>query len=441
MLEECMYEKAGKDVKMWLNHNGPVTRREHAGFSQRNVAFAVEAACTRRTRSWSLCVSAGLVASRRRRRCQHDARSLPRRVSVCALRALKASASAPTSLRANPQADQSLLTPRVHAMATRSNVTPSSYCFYQALSLAVLTTQNTALVLVTKYSYRPSAAPYYVTTVVACSELVKLILSYAFLITFDGSHIAKEALFQVPENAIRLAVPSVLYTIQNNLLFVGIQLLSPTSYMVCSQTKILTSAFWSVVLLRIQITRKQYVALVVLVRGMIMVQASEGNAIDVSIDVFTRQGVRGSVVVFLAALTSGFAGAYLEKMYKGVRRSIWFTNAQLAFFSLPMAVIGALGKDWKSMRASGGMFQGFDVTVFLIIALQAIGGLIVAVVLRYAGNVLKCYAVSISICSCAIATKAVSEQNRSDFCTSTVFGVVLVIGSTFLYSSNTVVRT
>ena len=319
--------------------------------------------------------------------------------------------------------------------------------FRQALSLAVLTVQNTALVLVTKYSYRPSAAPYVITTVVASAELVKLMLSCVFVIAFDGSHVAKDALLRVPENAIRLAVPSVLYTIQNNLLFVGIQLLSPTAYTACSQSKILTSASWSVVLLRMQITRKQYVALIALVYGVIMVEFGENStydASDVDAGVFSSDAMRGLVVVFLAAVISGFAGAYLEKIYKGkggVRRSIWFTNAQLACCSLPIAVIAALGKDWKRTRASGGMFQGFDETVFLIIALQAFGGLIVAIVLRYADNVLKCYAVSISICTCAVATRMVSERSHRDVCTSTVLGVALVIGSAFLYSNTKVVRT
>ena len=199
-------------------------------------------------------------------------------------------------------------------------------------------------------------------------------------------------------------------------------------------------------LLRMRITRKQYVALIALVCGMIMVEVGEtstGDASDVDTGVFSSDALRGSVV-FLAAVTSGFAGAYLEKMYKGeggVRRSIWFTNSQLPCFSLPIAVMGALGKDWKRTRASGGMFQGFDESVFLIIALQALGGLIVAMVLRYAGNALKCCAVSISTCTCAIAMRVVSERSHHDVCTSTVLGVTLVIGSTFSYSNTTVVRT
>ena len=148
---------------------------------------------------------------------------------------------------------------------------PTASRKHQALALFILTIQNTALVLVTKFSYRTAATPYVVSTVIASAELVKLVLSYVLLVASDGQSAARDALREVPSNATRLAVPSVLYVIQNNLLFEGVRLLSPTAYMVCSQSKILTSAICSVLLLGTRITRKQCVALMVLVCGMIMV--------------------------------------------------------------------------------------------------------------------------------------------------------------------------
>ena len=163
-------------------------------------------------------------------------------------------------------------------------VASSSRKYYQALALIVLTIQNTALVLVTKFSYRESATPYVASTVIASAELVKLVLSSILLLASDGRDAATDALREVPSNAPRLAVPSVLYVIQNNLLFEGVRLLSPTAYVVCSQSKILTSALCSVLLLGTQISRKQYVALLVLVCGMVMVQSDEGRGHDTSTD-------------------------------------------------------------------------------------------------------------------------------------------------------------
>jgi len=308
---------------------------------------------------------------------------------------------------------------------------------HQALALFTLTIQNTALALLTKFSYRKSATPYIVSTVIASAELVKLVLSCILLVASDGQSAVRDALREVPFNATRLAVPSVLYVIQNNLLFEGVRLLSPTAYVVCSQSKILSSAFCSVLLLGTRIKRKQYVALLVLVCGMIMVQGEEGRRYTVPSDrAQTGETLRGIVAVLTAAFTSGFAGAYLEKMYKEVgdkNTSVWFRNAQLACFSLPVAMIGAAWGDGERLRANEGLFQGYDDVVLLVITLQAVGGLVVAAVLRYAGNVLKCFAVSISICNCAIAT-TVFANDRNALSVSTTLGIVLVIGSIFLYS-------
>jgi len=315
---------------------------------------------------------------------------------------------------------------------------PSASRELQALALLVLTVQNTALVLVTKFSYRETATPYVASTVIASAELVKLILSCVLLVAVDGRNAARNALREVPSNATRLAFPSVLYVIQNNLLFEGVRLLSPTVYIVCSQSKILTSAVCSVLLLGTRITRRQYAALLMLVCGMVMVQSEEGRGQNVSTD-SARAGetLRGIVVVFTAACTSGFAGAYLEKMYKesgSKKQSVWFRNAQLACFSLPVAIIGSMWRDGERLRANEGIFQGYDGFVLLVIALQAMGGLVVAAVLRYAGNVLKCFAVSISICNCAVATTLFSNDDHN-LSASAILGIALVIWSTFLYSN------
>eukprot|EP00223_Ostreococcus_mediterraneus_P006160 CAMPEP_0179696138 /NCGR_PEP_ID=MMETSP0936-20121108/6690_1 /TAXON_ID=548131 ORGANISM="Ostreococcus mediterraneus, Strain clade-D-RCC2573" /NCGR_SAMPLE_ID=MMETSP0936 /ASSEMBLY_ACC=CAM_ASM_000574 /LENGTH=172 /DNA_ID=CAMNT_0021569033 /DNA_START=1157 /DNA_END=1675 /DNA_ORIENTATION=- len=170
-----------------------------------------------------------------------------------------------------------------------------------------------------------------------------------------------------------------------------------------------------------------------------MVQGEKGRGHDVPSDrAQMGETLRGMVAVFTAAFTSGFAGVYLEKMYKEVgaqKRSVWFRNAQLACFSVPVAVIGSGWCDGERLRANEGIFQGYDSIVLLVIALQAAGGLVVASVLRYAGNILKCFAVSISICNCAVATTILSTNGEHGLSSSSTLGIALVIGSTFLYSN------
>ena len=142
----------------------------------------------------------------------------------------------------------------------------------QLSTLLLLTIQNTALVLLTKFSYRKSATPYVVSTVIAFSECLKLVVSCSLVVVFDGLESLIAAFRDISTSWLRLSLPSVLYVLQNNLLFEGVRLLSPTVYMSCSQSKILTSALFGTILLKTHITRKQRVSICVLVVGMIMVQ-------------------------------------------------------------------------------------------------------------------------------------------------------------------------
>ena len=81
------------------------------------------------------------------------------------------------------------------------------------------------------------------------------------------------AFVEVPEHATRFALPSLLHVIQNNLLFEGVLLLSPTVYTACSQSKTLTSAFFGVLMLKSRITSRQFLALCLLICGMKLLQS------------------------------------------------------------------------------------------------------------------------------------------------------------------------
>ena len=315
----------------------------------------------------------------------------------------------------------------------------------KALALLMLTCQNTALVLTLKFSYRKGAEPYLVSTVIVCSESLKLSLSLLLLAYTEGRSGVVAAVRELRANSLRLILPSALYLAQNSLLFCGIRLLTPTSYTVCSQIKILTSAIFSVLLLNQKVTRRQYLALFALTVGMVMVQLEDGASRGIAEGSHSTgsyqmnsSSLRGVLSVLAAALTSGFSGAYLERMYKegshaNRTRTIWFRNAQLACISVPLAVATAIYRDHESLQLHGA-FQGCDTVVLFVVLLQAAGGMIVAFVLRYAGNILKCFAVSISICVCVLvnimSTPALPVKSGISI------GVPIVILSIFVYSSS-----
>ena len=130
-----------------------------------------------------------------------------------------------------------------------------------------------------------------------------------------------------------------------------------------------------------------------------------------------------------ACFLSGLAGIYFEKMLKGADISIWMRNIQLSLLSLPFGLLTCAVNDGAQLAARG-FFFGYDAFVVYLVVLQAVGGLIVAVVVKYADNILKGFATSL-----AIIISCVASIYLFDFSLSLQFtvGAGLVIGSIFLY--------
>jgi len=139
----------------------------------------------------------------------------------------------------------------------------------------------------------------------------------------------------------------------------------------------------------------------------------------------------GLVAVLSACVTSGLAGVYLEKLLKQTDASIWLRNIQLAVFGSVLGFVGALWQD-SAKISEGGFLQGYSLLVWMVIFLQAVGGLVVAAVLKYADNLLKCFGNALSIViSCLLSAVLLSEFTPDGLF---VLGTLCVLTATSLYS-------
>lgn len=125
------------------------------------------------------------------------------------------------------------------------------------------------------------------------------------------------------------------------------------------------------------------------------------------------------------------AGVYFEKILKGADISVWMRNVQLSVVAIPIGLLTTFSYDLQEV-SSKGFFHGYNVIVWSVILLQALGGLLVAMVVRYADNILKGFATSLAIIlSCVVSVYAFGFVLTFNFCV----GTLLVIASVFLYSS------
>jgi len=318
------------------------------------------------------------------------------------------------------------------------------------ISLVVLILQTTSLVLVLLYSRTQTVEghKYISSTSVTNAEIVKLITCLVVLLHNHDwsmpSFIAElnNEIFLKSRDTLKVGVPALLYVVQNNLLFLALSKLDAATYQVTYQLKILTTAFFSVSMLGKRLNGLKWVALILLTAGVALVQMPSGKPTPKQADDKAATGgwlegllgnsdrMVGLLCVLAACFSSGFAGVYFEKILKGSSVSLWMRNLQLAFFS----IFGGLFMIWlydAKDVADHGYFVGYNSLIWVVVMLQAYGGLIIALVVKYADNILKGFAVSLSI----ILSSVVSYFILGDFQPTILFvlGASVVILSTFLY--------
>lgn len=201
------------------------------------------------------------------------------------------------------------------------------------------------------------------------------------------------------------------------------------SFQVTYQLKILTTAFFAVTILRKSLRTIQWGALVLLVIGVVLVQLAQSAKATVPSGV-EQNHLLGFSAALSACFLSGFAGIYFEKILKGSDISVWMRNVQLSVLSIPFGLGTCFLQDGDIIHKQG-FFFGYDLFIFYLVVLQAGGGLIVAMVVKYADNILKGFATSL-----AIIISCIASIYLFDFLLTFRFalGAFLVICSIFLYS-------
>ncbi len=83
--------------------------------------------------------------------------------------------------------------------------------------------------------------------------------------------VINEEIYAKPYDTSKLAIPSGLYAIQNNLLFIALSYLNAATYQVTYQLKILTTALFAVLILGKKIEKHQWFSLFLLAMGVALV--------------------------------------------------------------------------------------------------------------------------------------------------------------------------
>ena len=243
----------------------------------------------------------------------------------------------------------------------------------------------------------------------------------------------------------KFSIPAILYVVQNSLQFVAISNLSVASFQVTYQMKILTTAAFSVALLRKKLTPTKWLSLFFLAIGVgiVQIQTTAGhvaprrssNAVGSAHEyhVHEMSPLKGFGAVTAACFTSGLAGVYFEMVLKGSKADLWVRNVQLSLFSLIPALLPILyaAPPPDSRGFFLDLFRHFGGWAWATVAIQVLGGLITAIVIKYSDNILKGFATSLSIVLSFLASVALFDLSITP---SFIIGASTVLSATWMYN-------
>jgi UDP-sugar transporter A1/2/3 len=253
--------------------------------------------------------------------------------------------------------------------------------------------------------------------------------------------------FRAPMDALKIIVPSLLYLVQNSLLYIALSNLSAPLFQVTYQAKLVTTALVSVVMLQRSYSTQQWICLVGLSLGVAIVVLGEGSKKKEDSNENNQSLSLGLIAVTIACFSSALAGVYFEKVLKrkdAAPVSLWMRNIQMAFFSIVIALFQYGSNNNKSSSSTTtndddavSFLHGFSGWVWILVGLQAGGGLLVAAVIKYADNVLKGLATGVSV---VVATLCSMVLFGTPLTLQFTMGATLILAAVYFFSNPIVTR-
>lgn len=273
-----------------------------------------------------------------------------------------------------------------------------SFCSIKTAVLVGLCLQNAGYTLLRKWT--TSNENVSSKEILFVSEVLKIVFSVYMILSEDiegaksdapGTGIQK--LTWLVTNSKKMLILAAIYGAMNILSFVALEYIGAGEFTICAQLKILSTAGFSVLILRTSLSPTKWRALTLLVFGCILVASPNFNNSGSENNALTGQ-LFGYAAVLTEVVLSGFASIYFEKVVKSTTEviTIWERNFQLGLYSLLMyggiimyESIFADDEAWDKRAA----WSNWSVITVLVAVLGAAGGLLVAATLKYADSILK----------------------------------------------------
>ena len=209
--------------------------------------------------------------------------------------------------------------------------------------LLLLIAQNTSKTLILRAAVGGKGKFLYSAAVLA-TEGLKGTLSILWVLRSGGTPASIARFLKLEWRVfVRVMVPAGIYNCQQMLEFVALSRLEAPVFSIIVQTKLLTTALFSVILLRKRLARPQVIALVLLMVGVVLAQMKDGKENSILSAASGGEGAALGVVATLGIATlSGFAAVYTEMVLKRGKLVAHKEGDMLTYMQIYMALASML---------------------------------------------------------------------------------------------------
>lgn len=249
--------------------------------------------------------------------------------------------------------------------------------------------------------------PFNPSSCVVMIELAKLLISLVTLILSGSFHVLRTP--PPPVLVAPYAVPAVLYALNNNLVVHMQAYMDPSSYQVLSNLKIASTALLYSSCLGKRLKFRQWFALGLLMTAgachsysSLDLEDSEGKG-DESEQSRLRITAWGLFLVLIYCCVSGLAAVYTEMVLKRQKLPLSLQNLYLYVFGVTLN----LASSFSTIANERAFMEGYTFVVWVIIAGQAVNGLLMSVVLKHGSGITRLFVISCSMLVNALMSWAV----------------------------------
>lgn len=197
-------------------------------------------------------------------------------------------------------------------------------------------------------------------------------------------------------------IPSVLYLVQNQLIFAALSVLSPPEYQLLNNGKLFTTTIVYRVVMKRTLRVVQWLALALLGTGMVLsTQPAASDGASAAARGASEQLWKGCGIMVLVSWCSAIAGVSNEKLIKGsasvVQANVWLYGYGCLACLLQLC-FSSSGLESLVHR------RGFTPLTWLVVVCNAVLGQSIAYIMRYADSIVKIYAVCMAMIFTTLAS-------------------------------------